>query len=245
MKTSAKGRKFIESFEGLILKAYDDHNDHVVEVGQHAIGVLTIGYGHTDAAGPPKVYVGQQITQSDADNILASDLASVELEVNHLVKVPLNQDQYDALVSFQFNTGALGRSTLLKELNAGNYTAAANDFLAWNHAGGAVMAGLTRRREAEKAMFLSPAKPVSHVTTAVVTGTAAGAVVVANHQSYEGLIIAGIVFAVAITIGVIMHFYNLARSAGVEATSGGEKGKTNAVVSVQPVVVSQVDLGKV
>lgn len=231
MKTSAKGRKFIESFEGLILKAYDDHNDHVVEVGQHAIGVLTIGYGHTDAAGPPKVYVGQQITQSDADNILASDLTSVEIEVNHLVRVPLNQDQFDALVSFQFNLGSLGKSSVLTLLNSGDYKTAADHMLLYNHAEGHVVEGLTRRRNAERAMFLSaqvPPKPVSHVTTAVVTGAGAGAVVVANHQSYEGLIIAGIVLAVAVAIGVIIHFYN--------------KGKTN-VISVQPVVDNQVHLG--
>jgi len=231
MKTSAKGRKFIEGFEGLILKAYDDHNDHVVEVGQNATGTLTIGYGHTDAAGPPKVYVGQQITQSDADNILASDLTSVEIEVNHLVKVPLNQDQFDALVSFQFNLGSLGKSSVLTLLNSGDYKTAADHMLLYNHAEGHVVEGLTRRRNAERAMFLSaqvPPKPVSHVTTAVVTGAGAGAVVVANHQSYEGLIIAGIVIVLAIAIGLVMHFYN--------------KGKTN-VVSVQPVVGTQVHLG--
>lgn len=231
MKTSDKGRKFIEGFEGLILKAYDDHNDHVVEVGQNAIGTLTIGYGHTDAAGPPKVYVGQQITQSDADHILASDLASVEIEVNHLVKVPLNQDQFDALVSFQFNLGSLGKSSVLELLNKGDYATAADHILLYNHAEGHVVDGLTRRRNAERAMFLTPQsgpKPVSHVTTAVVTGAGAGAVVVANHQSYEGLIVAGIIVALAVAVGLIMHFYN--------------KGKTN-VISVQPVAVPQVSVG--
>src|ERR1700759_3326521 len=105
MKTSANGRKFIEGFEGLFLQAYDDANDHIVKLGQRVIGTLTIGYGHTSVAGPPKVYVGQVITKDMADAILASDLTAVELEVSHLVKVPLNQNQFDALVSFQFNTG--------------------------------------------------------------------------------------------------------------------------------------------
>lgn len=233
MKTSDKGRKFIEGFEGLILQAYDDHNDHVVPEGGVPIGVLTIGYGHTDAAGPPKVYVGQKITQAEADKFLATDLSAVENEVNHLVKVPLNQDQSDALVSFQFNTGALGKSTLLKQLNSGNYTSAADDFLAWDHAGGVELAGLKRRRVAERAMFLTAQtgpKPVSHVTTAVVTGAGAGAVVVANHQSYEGLIVAGIILGLAVVIGLVFHFYN--------------KGKTN-VVSVPNVVDSQVHMVQV
>ena len=91
MQTSANGRKLIEQFEGLFLQAYDDANDHIVKVGQAVHGTLTIGYGHTSVAGPPRVYVGQTITQVEADSILAADLASVELEVNHLVKVPLNQ----------------------------------------------------------------------------------------------------------------------------------------------------------
>lgn len=227
MKTSDKGRKFIESFEGLILQAYDDHNDRVVEPGQTPIGVLTIGYGHTDAAGPPKVYVGQKITQAEADKFLATDLSAVENEVNHLVKVTLNQNQFDALVSFQFNTGALSKSSVLTLLNSKDYATAADHLLLYNHAGGVVLTGLTRRRQAERTMFLAPSQPVRHVTTAVVTGAGAGAVVVANNPSHEGLIIAGIVVVLAIAVGLVIHFYN--------------KGKTN-VVSVPSVVDSQVHL---
>lgn len=231
MKTSAQGRKFIESFEGLILKAYDDHNDHVVEVGQHAIGVLTIGYGHTDAAGPPKVYVGQQITQTDADNILASDLASVEIEVNQLVKVPLNQNQYDALVSFQFNTGALGKSTLLKVLNEKNYDAAADDFLAWDHAGGVKLAGLTRRRTEERKMFLDhqtvSMDGANHATTIILAGGAATAAAAAA-PSHTPLIFIGVI-VIAFIIGGIVHWYT-------------NRKATNNVVSLQPVVVDQVHL---
>lgn len=234
MKTSAQGRKFIESFEGLILKAYDDHNDHVVEVGQHAIGVLTIGYGHTDAAGPPKVYVGQQITQTDADNILASDLASVEIEVNQLVKVPLNQNQYDALVSFQFNTGALGKSTLLKVLNEKNYDGAADDFLAWDHAGGVKLAGLTRRREAERKMFLTsqvtnPAG-INHATTIIVAGTAAATATAATSPTHYPLIFLG-VLAAAFVVGCIVHWYT-------------NRKVTSNVVPLQPVVTPPVSVVK-
>lgn len=154
MKTSANGRKFIEGFEGLFLKAYDDANEKVLKAGQKARGVITIGYGHTTSAGPPKVYAGMAITQDQADQILAADLASVEIEVGHLVKVQLTQNQFDALVSFHFNTGALGRSSTLRLLNQGKYQGAADALLAWNKAGGKVLQGLVRRRKAERSLFL-------------------------------------------------------------------------------------------
>ncbi len=155
MKTSANGRALIESFEGLILGAYDDDDDHIVKPGERVHGTLTIGYGHTNAAGPPKVYVGQTIDKATADQILGADLASVEIEVGHLVKVSLNQNQFDALVSFQFNTGWLGHPhcSLLNELNAGNYNLADEDFMLYNRAQGRVLSGLTRRRIAEKNLF--------------------------------------------------------------------------------------------
>src|SRR5215469_13886147 len=134
MKTSSEGRALIESFEGLILGAYDDEDDHIVHPGERVFGTLTIGYGHTSVAGPPRVYVGQEITREDADAILAADLASVELEVGHLVHVPLSQNQFDALVSFQFNTGWLAHqhSSLLTALNAGNYRLADQDFMLYD-----------------------------------------------------------------------------------------------------------------
>jgi lysozyme len=158
MQTSPAGRKLIETFEGLFLQAYDDHDDHIVKPGEHVYGTLTIGYGHTSLAGPPRVYVGMVIDQPTADAILAADLASVELEVQHLVKVPVNQNQYDALVSFQFNTGWLAHPgcSLLRALNAGNYQLADNDFMLYDMASGKVLAGLVRRRAAEKALFNTP-----------------------------------------------------------------------------------------
>jgi lysozyme len=155
IKTSDDGRKLIEEFEGCILQAYDDASDHIVKAGQYVHGTLTIGYGHTDAAGPPKVYIGQVITKEQADQFLSVDLQSVELEVKHLVKVALNQNQFDALVSFQFNTGWLGHPncSLLKALNSGNYQLADEDFMLYDRAQGKVLAGLSRRRQAEKDLF--------------------------------------------------------------------------------------------
>ena len=144
MNTSA-GRKFIEGWEGLYLHTYDD-----------GTGVLTIGYGHTSAAGPPHVYHGMTITAAQADQILASDLAAVELDVNHFVKVPINQNQYDALVSFDFNTGALGRSNVLRSVNSGHFSEVPADLMMWVHGGGRVMQGLVNRRRAESALFTRP-----------------------------------------------------------------------------------------
>ena len=158
MKTSVNGRRLIDQFEGCILQAYDDANDRIVRMGQRVHGVLTIGYGHTSAAGAPRVYVGQTITKEEADAILTSDLMSVELEVNHLVKVPLNQNQFDALVSFQFNTGWLAHHncSLLRALNARNYTLADHDFMLYDMASGRVESGLIRRRAAEMRLFNTP-----------------------------------------------------------------------------------------
>lgn len=144
-----------EPFEGLFLQAYDDHNDHIVKAGEYVHGTLTIGFGHTDAAGPPKVYVGQVITKEQADQFLSTDLQSVELEVKRLVKVKVNQNQYDALIDFQYNTGWLGHQhcSLLNALNSGNYNLADEDFMLYDRAQGKVLAGLDRRRKAEKDLF--------------------------------------------------------------------------------------------
>lgn len=161
MKTSPAGRQLIEEFEGLFLQSYDDATEHVVKAGQRVRGTITIGFGHTTAAGPPKVYAGMTITRETADAILAADLASVEIEVEHLVKVPLNQNQFDALVSFQFNTGWLGHAhcSLLDALNARKYALADEDFMLYDRAQGKVLAGLNRRRKAEMDLFHKSAEP--------------------------------------------------------------------------------------
>ncbi|MBN9034979.1 MAG: glycoside hydrolase family protein [Rhizobiales bacterium] len=157
MKTSTAGRAAISAREGCILTAYKD-----------SAGVLTIGVGHTTAAGPPAVTAGLKITAAQADEILSRDLAAVEADVNRLVTVPLNQNEFDALVSLVFNIGgtAFRKSTLRAKLNAGDRAGAANAFLSWNKItkGGKKVAleGLTNRRKAERAQFLAPttaAKP--------------------------------------------------------------------------------------
>lgn len=156
MKTSPVGRKLIEDFEGLFLHAYDDYNDRIVQPGQPIHGTLTIGYGHTTVAGLPKVYPGMVITEVEADQILASDLASVEADVNHHVTSPLNQNQFDALVSFDFNTGGLDRSSVLRAVNTYQYSAVRGDLMMWVHANGQLLEGLVRRRKAEADLFNTP-----------------------------------------------------------------------------------------
>lgn len=151
MKISPAGLALIKSFEGLRLRAYDDATERALTQGQAAKGVATIGWGHT--AG---VTAGMVCTEAEAEAWLASDLTAVEAEVERLVKVPLSQGQFDALVSFQYNTGWLEHPhcSLLAALNSGNYRLAYQDFVLYNRASGRVLRGLTWRRKAEAAMFL-------------------------------------------------------------------------------------------
>ena len=103
-----------------------------------------------------KVKKGDKCTLEQAKSYFAHDLKSFEKTVNDSVKVPLSQNQFDALVSLTYNIGstAFKNSTLLKKLNAKDFTGAADQFLRWNKGGGKVLKGLVRRREAERALFL-------------------------------------------------------------------------------------------
>ncbi len=119
------------------------------------MGVWTIGIGTTVYPNGVKVKQGDTCTPEQAKVYFKHDLAKFEKTVNEAVTVPLNQNQFDALVSLTYNigSGAFKNSTLLKLLNKGDYQGAADQFLAWKKAGGKVMKGLVRRREAERALF--------------------------------------------------------------------------------------------
>lgn len=199
MKTSSKGLQLIEKYEGLILQSYDDANDHIVKSGDAVHGTLTIGYGHTNAAGSPTVHPGQVITKLQAEDILASDLQKVEADVARLVKVPVNQNQFDALVSFHFNTGSLGKSSALVALNKGDYKSAAEKLTLYNRGrvnGGLVpMAGLTRRRTEEKALFLTPVTSAGQVVAPVGTVVLGGSALSVTPINYWPYIIAGTILA--------------------------------------------------
>jgi len=144
--TSAAGRKAITEREGNVLTAYQD-----------SVGIWTIGVGHTSAAGLPKVAKGLKITAAESDEILSRDLKTFEAGVRAAVKVPMNQNEFDALVSLAFNIGveAFSKSTLVKKLNAGDRAGAADQFGQWVKAGGKTLKGLVTRRQAERKQFLS------------------------------------------------------------------------------------------
>lgn len=146
MKTSQAGIDLIKQFEGVRLESY-----------VCPAGILTIGVGHTSAAGPPKVVPKMKITYQEANEILARDLVKYESAVDRLVTVPLSQNQFDALVSFTFNVGegALAKSTLLKKLNAGKYSEVPAELMKWTKGGGRELPGLVRRRRAECALWRS------------------------------------------------------------------------------------------
>jgi GH24 family phage-related lysozyme (muramidase) len=143
---NAAGLALIKEFEGLRTTAYRD-----------PVGIWTIGYGHTSMAGPPEVTSGMRITEADAEEILKRDLRKFEQGIRDRVSVSLNSNQFSALVSFAFNVGlgAFQNSTMRRLLNGGDYSGAANEFPRWVKAGGRTLQGLVRRRNAERALFLS------------------------------------------------------------------------------------------
>ena len=150
MRISHAGLDAIKHHEGLRLTAYPDP----------ASGgdPWTIGYGHTR-----NVERGQTITKEQAEQFLREDLAWVETCIDRNVVAPLTQGQYDALCSLIFNIGqaAFTKSTLMRLLNQRDYAGAADQFARWNIAAGQVNLGLTNRRAAERAMFLSDAPPAA------------------------------------------------------------------------------------
>ena len=141
----------IKRWEGLRLEAYRDTG-----------GVWTIGYGHTASVRP-----GQIISEAKAERLLREDLATAERAIERLVKVPLTDAQFGALVSWAFNVGeeAAARSTLVRKLNAGDYSATPAELMRWNKDNGRTVAGLTNRRAAEAGLWSRG----SHVSSAYVT----------------------------------------------------------------------------
>lgn len=142
-RTSDNGIAKIKQWEGFKKKAYRDGG-----------GVWTVGYGHTSDENLT-VTSTTVISEEEAERLLRIDLREAEDAVNAYVKVPLNQNQFDALVSFTFNVGgsAFAKSTLLKKLNAGDYDAVPKELARWNKDNGKVVAGLTNRRAAEAGLW--------------------------------------------------------------------------------------------
>jgi lysozyme len=162
MNISNTGISLIKKFEGCRLTAY-----------KCPAGVWTIGYGHTGQ----EVKRGLKITQETAERYLQNDLIVHANNVSKLVKKNLTQNQFDALVSFEYNVGysAFKNSTMLKHLNNGNYISAAEQFDRWVHAGGVRLEGLVKRRSAEKNLFLKQEKAQKYKVTASVLNVREGA----------------------------------------------------------------------
>jgi len=139
---NAAGLNLLKEFEGCELTAYADSG-----------GVMTIGYGHTDGVTP-----GETITQAQADEFLVKDVAWAESAVETIVEVDLTPNQFSALVCFVYNIGttAFEDSSLLAAVNDKFWTVAANQFGRWVYAGGQLLPGLVRRRNAERSLFQTP-----------------------------------------------------------------------------------------
>lgn len=142
MKTSMKGLLAILAEEAVVLESYRDSG-----------GVWTIGAGHTARAGGIDPKPGLKITLQQAMDILAEDLRKFEDRVSRAIKIPLSQPQFDALVSFDLNTGAIDHGTVDDKLNRGDGVAAVATLQAYNKDNGKVVQGLVDRREREAAMF--------------------------------------------------------------------------------------------
>jgi lysozyme len=138
MKASNGIKDFIKRYEGCKLTSYKD-----------SVGVLTIGYGHTGS----DVKAGRTITQAEANNLFDKDIAAFEGQLNSLlVGTQVNQNQFDALLSFSFNLGIgkLKTSTLFKKVKSNpSDESIGNEFRRWVYAGGKVLSGLVRRRDEE------------------------------------------------------------------------------------------------
>jgi len=177
MKISDFGIEKLKDFEGLRLRAYKD-----------SAGIWTVGYGHTTDKNLT-VTALTEINEQEAERLLRLDVREAEDAVNKLVKVPLNQFQFDALGSFTYNIGItqFEKSTLLRKLNAGDYESVPGELIKWTKAGGKTVKGLVNRRAAEAGMWATqafvssasvpaaaPAKPVSELPfTPEVIGTIA------------------------------------------------------------------------
>lgn len=149
MKISTRGLMAIMSHEGIVKTRYKDSK-----------GIWTIGVGHTAAAGGinPVTYAGE-MTIKEVIDLLRTDIVKYENGVNAAVKVPLEQHEFDALVSFHYNTGAIAKATLTKTLNAGNKSLAGEQLMNW-----VKPPEIKERRSQERSLFLNGVYPPPYAT---------------------------------------------------------------------------------
>lgn len=229
-----KNVDFIRESEQLRLKAYKPTKNDV----------WTIGYGHTKGVVP-----GMTITEAQAEQLLYEDLLWVEDTIKRNVKVPLNQNQYDALGSWVFNLGEgnLKSSTLLKKLNAKDYTGAANEFLKWNKQTNKktgkkeILNGLTIRRMKEKELFLTPV-PRNTMPEAIGAAITAGGVGAATLAAQDiGWPVIALVVAVIATISFII-ITKLKKKSGVEMAKIGTLTDVGVIATAGPTINANWDV---
>lgn len=205
MKINKATLDLVKEFEGFRAETY-----------KCSAGVLTIGYGTTAAAGVGiKPKPGMKITKEEAEVYLHAALNKFSAEIKDAITAPINENEFGAFVSLAYNIGpgAFKKSSALRHFNEGDKTKAANAILLWNKAGGKVLRGLTRRREAERKLFLTPvgikskgrSSPVQSTTvqaSAVQIASGAGAGIAAvgsldGNAQIVALVFAGIVIVAA------------------------------------------------
>lgn len=178
LTTSDNFTALMISFEKEVLKGYLD-----------PVGIPTIGIGHVIRPGEP-YKVGQSISREESRKLFKKDTAWAVDAVKRLVTYPINQDQFDALVSLVFNIGedAFSHSTVLRETNRGHFEKAANGFALWNKSRGRVLSGLVRRRAAEAKLFLMPDLTSAPTNNASAAPAASGNLpnIVADTPAVEG-----------------------------------------------------------
>ncbi len=195
MQISQRGLNAIIQREGVFLHAYRD-----------SVGVWTIGTGHTSAAGPPAVKPGMTITKDQNNQILLQDLKPIEAQAKQYIKVPVTQNQYDAIISIVFNVGPrFWKSQCIRLLNAGDTRGAANAIMQWSKP-----PEIIGRRRTEQKQFLTPdsTSPVAtHTATAAVAGAGAAAAatgVVTTHPHYWPYVLAATGVAAVIGLGIYL-----------------------------------------
>ena len=161
MRMTPEGLDLIKRFEGFRASAYRD-----------AVGVLTIGYGHTSMAGAPIVRVSDVITEAEGAGILARDVEAVAAGVAKVLRREISPAQFSALLSFAYNVGLgnFGKSSVLKAVNAGDFEAVPRRLQLWVKAGGRVLPGLVKRRAAEAILFASGGDGTAQGPVAAITG---------------------------------------------------------------------------
>lgn len=219
-KISSEGRQIIQQFEGCVLYTYDDQDTakkkRFIKPGDKIQGVLTIGYGRTVGVVP-----GMRCTPDEAEQWFSEDISIYENAIANLVNVFLNDNQFAALVSFIYNIGiaAFKKSTLLRELNKGNYAKVPTELIRWNKDNGKVIPGLANRRAAEAGLWAKESFVASANTVAkpekppVVTGekiamittatTSLGALTIFDGSGPVQWALAGILIVVFIVGGYL------------------------------------------